>query len=136
MIGRAIYTILSGDAAVSALVSTRIYPMRASQATPNPCIIYNLDMAYEDNKDNVANVVNIEAQIDIYTDYNNEGNSGEGYGSAEDLADKVITALDRVSGTYNGIKIDKFRLIRRDDFYDDQSEAYRTLLEFDVRVQQ
>ena len=137
MIGKAIYNILSNDGDVSAKVSTRIYPGAAPQNAANPCIIYNLDTRYEDTKDNVAVIANIDVQIDIYTDgYDNpdQASGYDGYGDNDDIATKVIAALDRYSGTNSTFNIDKIRLTSRDDFWDNESDAYRTLLQFDARV--
>lgn len=137
MIGKAIYNILSNAAAVTAKVGTRIYPGVAPQNAANPCIIYNLSTRYEDTKDNVAVIANIDVQIDIYTDgYDNPDQSSayDGYGDNDDIATKVIAALDRYTGTNSTFDIDKIRLMSREDFFDNESDAYRTLLQFDARV--
>lgn len=132
MIGKVIYDILSNDASVAAIVGTRIYPVVASQGAANPCLVYNLDSTPEDDKDGSATIFYIDVQVDCYTDDLQNGTGG--YGQAEDLGDKVVAALDRYSGTNNGYNIDTVILFNREDFYDQEAQSFRSMIEVRVRL--
>ena len=43
MIVNGLFTLLSNDAAISALVSTRIYPLGMPQNVQYPCLMYVID---------------------------------------------------------------------------------------------
>ena len=114
-IGKVIYNILSNDSNVSPLVTTagntRIFPSRYNFPTKVklPYITYQM---FADEPNNTKNGVStydyVRVQISIY-DVN--------YSDMTTLAGHVRTALDYVSGTYNGVVVDKI-------FYQDQNELY------------
>lgn len=128
MVGKAIYNILVNDVTVSGL-TTRIYPVVAPQNAANPCIVYNIDTTPEDDKDGRPTIFYIDVQIDVYTDH-----GGGGYSDNETLSQAVIDALDRYSGTNNGLVIDTIILEGREDFYDPEAESYRTMIDVRVRL--
>ena len=114
-IGKVIYNILSNDSNVAPLVTTdgnlRIFPSRYNfpKNVKLPYITYQM---FADEPNNTKNGVStydyVRVQISIYD--NN-------YGDMTTLAGHVRTALDYVSGTYNGVVVDKI-------FYQDQNELY------------
>jgi hypothetical protein len=85
----AIYKLLIDDAAVSAIVGTKIYPLLAPQNKPKNYIVYNL---ITDLPDRIlvssAAISYCRIQIDLYA---------ETYSGSKTLADKVRLALDGVS---------------------------------------
>jgi|LakMenEpi03Aug12_release.lakeMendotaPanAssembly.Ray.scaffolds.fasta_scaffold1438389_2 hypothetical protein len=97
MIGKAIYGKLSATTAVTAITSTRIYPDMATQDATYPFIVYSVaDTAPTDIKDGVSPLDIVSVGLMIYAD---------SYAVAIDLAEKVRTALDRMSGTYDGVNV-------------------------------
>lgn len=98
MITDAIYTILSGDATLTAQVGTRIYGADAPQETANPCVIYEISgQEPEYTKDGAATVIYTNLEVDVFAD---------SYKAGRSISDLVKAALDQYSGTVNGHKID------------------------------
>jgi len=114
-IGKVIYNILSNDSNVASLVTTdgnlRIFPSRYNFPT-NVKLPYITYQMFGDEPNNTKNGVSeydyVRVQISIY--HNN-------YADMTTLAGHIRTALDYVSGTYNGVVVDKI-------FFQDQNELY------------
>ena len=97
MIGKALYSKLSSTTAVTALVSTRIFPESATQDATYPFIVYSVtDTEPTDIKDGVSPLDVVSVALMIYA---------ESYAVAIDIAEKVRTALDRMTGTYDGVNV-------------------------------
>lgn len=87
-VGAAIYSMLKDDSAVSALVGTRIYPELAEEGAATPYVVYSVvSNTPIDTKDSAP--VD-EAQLEVFS-------VADTYAAANDLADKVRTALSRKS---------------------------------------
>jgi len=98
-VGQIIYGRLSATSAVTALVSTRIYPDMAPQNATFPYIVFQkLNTSPTDTKEGVSPLDKLLVQVDCYS--NN-------YDNAHALAAAVRTALDRYAGTINGHVVDK-----------------------------
>ena len=94
MIGDVIYSLLSNDATVSALVSTRIYPNIAIANVVYPYIVYeNTGNSPQNDKDGKSTIDTLTYNIEIYTETLAESN---------DLGLKVRNVLDRYTGTVSG----------------------------------
>jgi hypothetical protein len=98
-VGKAIYAILSTDAGVTALASTRIYPDYSIQNPTLPYVVYQATRNNPSNtKDGASKLDTIELEVDIW---------GSTYTSAQDLSEAVRTALDFITGgTYGNVVID------------------------------
>ena len=121
-IGKVIFNILSNDVNVAPLVTTdgdlRIFPSRYNFPFKNVGSKISVDLPYityqmfADEPNNTKNGVSeydyVRVQISIYDN---------SYADMTTLAGHVRTALDYVSGTYNGVVVDKI-------FYQDQNELY------------
>ena len=89
-VGATIYSMLKDDSAVSALVGTRIYPELAEEGAATPYVVYSVvSNTPVDTKDSAP--VD-EAQLEVFS-------VADTYAAANDLADKVRTALSRKSKT-------------------------------------
>jgi hypothetical protein len=85
-VGAAIYSMLKDDSAVSALVGTRIYPELAEEGAATPYVVYSVvSNTPVDTKDSAP--VD-ESQLEVFS-------VADTYAAANDLADKVRTALAR-----------------------------------------
>lgn len=110
-VGKAIYNILTNDSAVSAIVGTRVFPQKVEFDERMPAITYFVVGTTPNNtKNGVSTYDYVTAQITGF---------GTNYAEAQDLADKIRTALDYVSGTYAGVVIDKIFFQTSQDLYDD-----------------
>ena len=111
-VGKAIYNILANDSDVAAIVGTRIFPQKVEFTERMPSITYFVVGTTPNNtKNGVSTYDYVTAQITGF---------GTSYSQAQDLATKIRTALDYVSGTYAGVVVDKIFFENSDDLYDDK----------------
>lgn len=127
--GLAIYNILANDTPVSAIVGTRIFPNVAKQTTSFPFIIYDVQSENPtDYKQGVSSLDTDNVMVSCYC---------KTYSEASDLAKKIRTALDRVSGTYNGVVIQSIKYDGYNDLFTESSAdqgIYRKALQFNLRI--
>lgn len=96
--GKAIYGILSANAGVTALVSTRIYPDMATQDTAFPFVVYQIEgTTPSDTKDGASKMDMVDFAVMAYA---------KSYTNAQDIASACRTALDRYSGSMQGVTVD------------------------------
>ncbi len=123
---RAIFNILSNDAPVIA-ITTQISPSTIPQGATFPAITFQrISNAPEDTKDGVSTLDVIRVDVDVWA---------EVYGDGKDLADKVRTALDRTSGTFDTRKIQSIRFETDRELFDDNLEIYHFNQEYSIRYQ-
>ena len=116
MIGKALYGKLNATAAVTALVSTRIFPDMATQDATYPFIVYSNDATQPtDVKDSASPLDVVTMSVMIYSN---------SYSQAQDIAAAVRTALDRMTGTVQGVNVQSCR-------FEGQNSAQ---MEFDKHV--
>lgn len=124
--GKAIYSILTGDSAVSAIVGNRVYPQIAAQGAAFPFVVYVLqDTSPSDTKSGVSTLDEVRYDIVV---------ASESYAEASDLTNKIRTALDRYTGTVSGVVIDSIQFIDLDVDNDPVTETYVTSSEYIIRV--
>lgn len=97
-IGTDIYSVLSNDATVTSLASTRIYPNWTPQDVTYPCIVYF------SNGDEVANDLAGESAL-AHHNYEIEV-FAETYSAAQSLADAVKDAMLATS-TFKAIRLNQ-----------------------------
>jgi hypothetical protein len=124
--GKAIYSILTSDSDVSAIVGTRVYPQIAAQEAAFPFVVYILsDIEPSDTKSGVSTLD--EARYEVLA-------VCETYAEVADLTNKIRTALDRYTGTVAGVVIDSIQFTDIDTSNDDKNEVYLTSSEYIIRV--
>jgi hypothetical protein len=129
--GKAIYNILTNDAPVSAIVSTRVYPIEASENASYPYVVFDItDTEPVESKDNPQ--YDFESvEVRCYA----RGGSGA-YLTLEDLSDKIITALNNNTGTFNGVIIKDAQYLNKDDIkLEDEQRIYGKRLDFRFLIQ-
>tara|TARA_R110002012_G_scaffold157768_2_gene319005 strand:- start:1854 stop:2249 length:396 start_codon:yes stop_codon:yes gene_type:complete len=125
-VGKAIYNILAGDSDVNS-ITTRISPLIIGQTLDLPAVVYSVtDTDPNDTKNGVSLLDKIGVEIDSIA---------EDYSTAEDLASKVRTALDRYSGTANGVKIQSVQFVNESDILEKvQNGLYTITQDYKFRV--
>jgi predicted ATP-dependent serine protease len=124
--GKAIYSILTSDSDVSAIVGTRVYPQIAAQEAAFPFVVYVLqDTSPSDTKSGVSTLDEVRYDIVV---------ASETYAEASDLTNKIRTALDRYTGTVESVVIDSIQFIDLDADNDPGTETYLTSAEYIIRV--
>lgn len=112
-----LYTLLSGDASVSAVVVARIYPLVLPQDVTLPAITYSRISGGQVNS--LGGYSGLEApriQVDVW---------GESYAAARALAALVHTAMDGAT-TFRAL------LESDTDFFEDDTKIYRVSSDFIV----
>lgn len=95
-ISKHIYTVLTSDATVSALISGRIYPLGTKVETALPFIVYERNSVTPTySKDGMA----------FARSYCSILCAGETFQSSLDLANAVVAALDGVTASYDGFDV-------------------------------
>jgi len=124
--GKAIYSILTSNSDVSAIVGTRVYPQIAAQGAAFPFVVYVLqDTSPSDTKSGVSTLDEVRYDIVV---------ASETYAEASDLTNKIRTALDRYTGTVAGVVIDSIQFIDLDADNDPGTETFVTSSEYIIRV--
>jgi len=122
MIGSSIYTALSGNAAVTAIVGTRIYPVVIPQTQSLPALVYSIASTFPTHTNDGPSTLD-KFTFSIFC-------VAKKYNDVEDLAGKVRTAL-------HGYKSSSVQSIRYQGEYDDyevDTAAYIRVLNFTIRI--
>ena len=124
--GKAIFGILSADAGVSAIVSTRIYPDIAAQGTALPFVVYNLTrLVPSDTKSGVSQLDEERYDLTCVSDL---------YSESISLSEDVRTALDRYNGVVNGVNVQSIQFTDFETDFNDANEVYIATVEIVIRV--
>lgn len=125
--GKAVYGVLSGDAAFGLLVANdRIFPNLGKHDAGRPYVVYTvvddtpLQVVGGDTGGSHARV-----QIDCY---------GEGYDSVHAVKAAVRNALDGYTGTSNGVVVKSSVLLEQADGYEPDTELHRVRMDFSIRT--
>lgn len=123
---KVIYHILNNNAAVTAIVSNRIFPQVAKQGAEFPAIIYSRETAIPENsKDGAGDIDYQRYEIKMYAAQ---------YPVLETLVEAVRAALDFASGTYNGVQVDSCSFITSRDAFSEDQTLYGRLAEYQLRI--
>ena len=124
--GIAAYVILTQNTDVTDIVGVNIFPEVAEQETATPFIVYQLQsVAPEDTHDGPSKLDEVRFEFLCYAD---------SYALAADLGDKVRGALDRVSGTYNGVNVESVQFNDVDIDTIDAPRRFAQVLTFTFRI--
>ena len=96
-VGRYIYSKLTADSGVSALVATRVYPVLMPQNAAYPAIVYNVAKAPLDRgKDCDGVYMTATVQITAWAEWIDGQNA---YDKLDAIEAAILAALDYTSGT-------------------------------------
>ena len=124
--GKALYYLLTNDAPISGLVSTRVFPELADQEQAAPYIVYNIrsnDPSDVQGGPSALDTASVEVNCYAPT-----------YAGAIELSDAVRTCLDRRSGTYSGVNVQSIQYITEVMDFDEPQRLYRVMADYEVRV--
>jgi hypothetical protein len=125
-VGKVIYDLLSNDANITSAVGTRIYPVFAPQEAADPCITYGVEQTeYFHTKDAAATLHKNDCTVNVFS---------KTYSECEDISEYVISAMDRFSGTNNGVKVSNIVVTDRTRDFDPTDRVFVNILEFDIMV--
>ena len=117
-VGKAIYNILSNNSGVTS-ITTRISPLLIGQTLNLPAVVYSqIDTDPNDTKNGVSLLDEIQIEVDAIA---------ETYEGAEDLASAIRTALDRYTGTANGVKVQSVQFNNESDTLEKVQNGFYTI---------
>lgn len=124
MIEPALYSLVTGDAGVSALIATRMYPALMPQNVTLPAVSYSVVVAPGDHHGTAASgYVSAIYRIDCWATT---------FAAARELAQAVREAIDGYRGTVTPagsplveVTIGAILLESERDLYEDESRVYR-----------
>lgn len=118
----ALYSRLSGFAGITALCSTRIFPVKIPDNTTMPCLSYHrISGSRIESMTGSSALVYARFQIDCW---------GRKYSDVKALAEQVRLALEGYKGTIAGVTIYGVNYLGDLDLYEDDSQTFRVLTEF------
>lgn len=117
-IGEAIYTILSGNAGLTAVVpASSIGAINLPKDFKNPCVIYSRSSTIPDTTKEEEYWQQVTYEVDCFASTATQ---------AREIADLCKTALNRYTGAFTGFTIDLIRFEGQDDRnYDPDNETYQ-----------
>ncbi len=122
MIGNSIYSLLSGHAALTALVGTKIYPVQAPQAVEEPFLVYGISKTQpEETKVNASAEDWVTVLVDVYA---------KDYDTMHSITREVRAALDKQSGTIAGNSISDIVFQDFNDAWESDRESYTGVSEY------
>ena len=113
-LGTLLYSKLTGDSGVSALVSTRVYPVLMPQSPTLPAVSYQRISNTE--QDGTSTLRETRYQVDCWDD---------GYEGVQALADAVKSALEEWMDTDQSPSVKMCRVIGELDDYEAETGLYR-----------
>ena len=123
---KAIYNILVNDSTVSG-ITTNIYPFVLPQNASLPAVTYQRIMTgMVEASGTTPALRSTELQITAYT----QDGATSAYAQAVVLGEAVRDALDRKSGTFNGVVVDQIFFDNERDTYEFTSDKHGRVLEF------
>ena len=126
-VGKAIYNILSNNSGVTS-ITNRISPLLIGQTLNLPAVVYSqIDTDPNDTKNGVSLLDEIQVEVDAIA---------ENYAGAEDLAAAIRTALDRYTGTANGVKVQSVQFNNESDTLEKvQNGLYTITQDYTFRIE-
>lgn len=120
----ALYARLSTDAAVTALVSTRIYPVHAPQGATYPAVVFTrLDTTATTALGTASRFFNSRFQFDAWA---------KTYESSKAIVTAIRESLDALDTTILGVRIWAIVYNTEVDIFEDETQLYRNAVDFDV----
>ncbi len=120
----AIYNILSGTAAVTALVGTRIYPVVAPDGAEYPLIVYTV---FSNERilasGGSTDLNNPSIQISCW---------GDSYASARNVAIQAIAAIEDYAGTQDSTVIQHIFYGTEQEFFEPTTKKYHIPIDFEA----
>ena len=130
MTGKAIYSLLSADSGVTAIASTRIFPMVVQQAKGLPAVTYTL--IYSDPHDDKDGVSDLDVERWQLSAFANDA------ATVDSLNLAIRTVLERYSGTVQSVVIQSVRFIGTQDLFEQDVEdrgVYHKATDYSFRIQ-
>ena len=120
----AIYSILSADLGLKALVSTRIYPLLLPQNATLPALTYaRVSTERESAFVSDPGLSTARIQVDVW---------GDTVSSVQNVAEEVRGALHRYKGTIAAVVVEESHIENEVMMYEPETEIFHIVLDFSI----
>lgn len=117
----ALFTLITGDAGVSALIGTRMYPSLMPPGATLPCVVYD--------EVNTETVVRADGDSGLRTAQYMLHYWATSYSGVKAGKAAIVAAING----YQGGAIDRIEVNAMRDDYEPDTQYYRQIIEFEVR---
>jgi hypothetical protein len=119
-----IYSLITGDATLTALIGTRVYPNTIEQNATLPVMVYRRISAERITAMHQnTGTVRARYQFDVYDDQYTDG--------LRPVVERLRTVLDRSNGGVSD-SIEHIFVLNETEYYDDATELYRVSIDFEI----
>ena len=125
-VGKAIFYLLNNYTNLTDIVGTRIYPEVAEQDGATPFVVYTIISNSPSDTHSGPSQLDV-AQVDVVA-------YSTSYAECIDIGVHVRAALDRVTGTYNGVNVQSCQYTTELIDFDDYRRSYVITQSYDVRI--
>lgn len=122
MIEQGLYTLLSGDPTISAMVGDRISPVLLPEGSPMPAMTYQVTRGTSDPTFDTSGLIKLFMQFDCF---------GLNYSDAAQLRKALVMVLNGYQGVLSdGTNLQLAQFQQPVDFYIEDVRQYRCAVEF------
>lgn len=132
MITNGLYALITGNTAIAAMISTRLYPVKLPEGVVYPTMTYQVISQVGDPNVTTAGLQRMRIQFDCYGSMLSPAGV-DGYSDAVLLRDALRQLLDGYVGTLSdGTVLQNAVRIQSVDYFDDDARVYRCMCEFNL----
>lgn len=128
-VGLAIHPLLTGDSAVQAMISGRVYPEQAPEGAQAPFIVYSIVSNSPSDSKNGTPID--QAQVEVFS-------INTTYANTNELADKVRAALDRSNITVDvaegEVIVDSIQYTNEVTEVNTEKKMYIAIQDYTIRI--
>lgn len=128
-VGLAIHHLLTGDSAVQAMISGRVYPEQAPEGAQAPFIVYSIVSNSPSDSKNGTPID--QAQVEVFS-------INTTYANTNELADKVRAALDRSNITVDvaegEVVVDSIQYTNEVTEINTEKKMYIAIQDYTIRI--
>ena len=128
-VGLAIHPLLTGDSAVQAMISGRVYPEQAPEGAQAPFIVYSIVSNSPSDSKNGTPID--QAQVEVFS-------INTTYANTNELADKVRAALDRSKVTVDvaegEVVVDSIQYTNEVTEVNTEKKLYIAIQDYTIRI--
>lgn len=128
-VGLAIHPLLTGDSAVQAMISGRVYPEQAPEGAQAPFIVYSIVSNSPSDSKNGTPID--QAQVEVFS-------INTTYANTNELADKVRAALDRSNITVDvaegEVVVDSIQYTNEVTEVNTEKKLYIAIQDYTIRI--
>ncbi len=123
-----LFSRLTNDSAVTAVLGSRFYPVKLPQGYIAPACLYRrIDEVPVHAQGTSATAMSARIQFDVFA---------KTFAEAKNAINKIRESLDALDSTVAGVRIYGILYISQIDFYEDDTELFRTSADFKVMYTQ